>query len=83
MSATNPGGGLSPETKDILTRAQKNIDASAQIKADVLQTQSVKNKEAEECLNQAESLFCIMECYGALERLRVNSRDSLTLLLYV
>lgn len=42
-----------------------------------------KNKEAEECLNQAESLFCIMECYGALERLRVNSRDSLTLLLYV
>lgn len=48
LAATNPGGGLSPETKDILTRAQKNVDASAQIKADVLQAQSVKNKEAEE-----------------------------------
>ncbi len=48
LGATNPGGGLSPETKDILTRAQKNVDASAQIKADVLQAQSVKNKEAEE-----------------------------------
>ena len=48
LSTTNPGGGLSPETKDILTRAQKNVDASAQIKADVLQEQSAKNKEAEE-----------------------------------
>ena len=48
LSTTNPGGGLSPETKDILTRAQDSVNASAKIKADVLQTQSAKNKEAEE-----------------------------------
>lgn len=47
LNATNPGGGLSPETKDILTRAQKNVDVSAQIKANVLQAQSLKNKEEE------------------------------------
>lgn len=48
LSATNPGGGLSPETKEILTRAQDSVNASAQIKADVLQAQSAKNKEEEE-----------------------------------
>ena len=47
LDATNPGGGLSPETKDILTRAQNNIKASAQIKANVLQAQALKNKEEE------------------------------------
>ena len=42
-----------------------------------------KTKEAKECLRHAESLFCIMDCYGALEQLRENNRENLTLLLYI
>lgn len=40
-------------------------------------------KEAEACLEQAESLFCIMDCCGVLERLREHNRESFTLLMYM